>query len=79
MRGDTNKDNLIVINYHIHTETSGKTKTPEDILADFRRVGVQAYNKAFQNEDLLDIVKDGTISRTKFIDFKNCFFNSYKL
>ena len=78
MKG-TSKENLIVINYHIHTETSGKTKTPEDIFADFRRVGVQAYKQAFKNKDLLDIVKDGTISRTKFDDFKNCFFNRYKL
>ena len=74
MRGGTSKENLIVINYHIHTETSGKTKTPEDILADFRRVGVQAYKQAFKNEDLLDIVKDGTISRTKFDNLKKLFF-----
>ena len=74
MRGDTSKENLIVINYHIHTETSEKTKNPDDIFADFRRVGAKAYKQAFKNEDLLDIVSKGTISRTKFDDFKKLFF-----
>ena len=52
MKG-TSKENLIVINYHIHTKTPGKRKNSKVILEDFRRVSVQASMKCLRIKNCL--------------------------
>lgn len=69
---DEKKKNSIAIDYHLHIDSHQEIRR-EELVAEFRDIGVKAYNSALSDKKILEVVSKGTISKKDFMKLKSTF------